>query len=302
MKAAICNIPRFLDSCWSSNLASMRRLSTHFVPDNPLELRLSIGPADFRTVTNHVFRSSYRIPGHWPSFANWGKPSPQALPYENLCGQHRGCKVSFLVLLDEVAKGQEGKWRDRQLERCRYIQVVEEGTLLIHDNQISEKRPLKVKNFGIWIRYDSRSGTHNMYKEYREMSRTDAVEAMYQDMAARHRSRFRSIHVRSSTFADQKNMLTITSDPQGCWAREDRRREAPLHQATPHQGPQIPSSSPRIQGRRHQVVRRKATINLLLNGRIGILGSGWNSLVLRCILGCFLAFARCEPDNEMANA
>jgi large subunit ribosomal protein L18Ae len=66
---------------------------------------------------------------------------------------------------------------------------------LITIHQIHEKRPLKVKNFGIWIRYDSRSGTHNMYKEYREMSRTDAVEAMYQDMAARHRSRFRSIHV-----------------------------------------------------------------------------------------------------------
>ncbi|EKD12094.1 60S ribosomal protein L20 [Drepanopeziza brunnea f. sp. 'multigermtubi' MB_m1] len=62
-------------------------------------------------------------------------------------------------------------------------------------NVIHEKRPQKVKNFGIWIRYDSRSGTHNMYKEYREMSRTDAVEALYQDMAARHRSRFRSIHI-----------------------------------------------------------------------------------------------------------
>jgi large subunit ribosomal protein L18Ae len=53
-----------------------------------------------------------------------------------------------------------------------------------------------VKNFGIWIRYDSRSGTHNMYKEYRETSRTAAVEALYADMAARHRARFRSIHVR----------------------------------------------------------------------------------------------------------
>jgi large subunit ribosomal protein L18Ae len=61
--------------------------------------------------------------------------------------------------------------------------------------QISEKHPLKVKNFGLWIRYDSRSGTHNMYKEYRELSRTDAVEALYADMAARHRARFRSIHV-----------------------------------------------------------------------------------------------------------
>lgn len=63
------------------------------------------------------------------------------------------------------------------------------------NSKIHEKHPLKVKNFGIWLRYDSRSGTHNMYKEYREMSRTDAVEALYQDMAARHRSRFRSIHV-----------------------------------------------------------------------------------------------------------
>merc|ERR1712225_192542 len=62
-------------------------------------------------------------------------------------------------------------------------------------NKIHEKRPLKVKNFGIWIRYDSRSGTHNMYKEYREMTRADAVEALYKDMAARHRARFRSVHI-----------------------------------------------------------------------------------------------------------
>jgi len=60
---------------------------------------------------------------------------------------------------------------------------------------IHEKHPLKVKNFGIWIRYDSRSGTHNMYKEYRDMSRTAAVESLYQDLAARHRARFRSIHI-----------------------------------------------------------------------------------------------------------
>ncbi len=34
-----------------------------------------------------------------------------------------------------------------------------------------------------------------MYKEYRELSRTDAVEACYQDMAARHRARFTSIQI-----------------------------------------------------------------------------------------------------------
>ena len=53
-----------------------------------------------------------------------------------------------------------------------------------------------MKNFGIWLRYDSRSGTHNMYKEFRELTRADAVKSLYQDMAARHRARFRSIHVR----------------------------------------------------------------------------------------------------------
>jgi len=66
---------------------------------------------------------------------------------------------------------------------------------IVSINEIFEKHPTKVKNFGIWIRYDSRSGTHNMYKEYRELTRADAVESLYNDMAARHRSRFRSIHI-----------------------------------------------------------------------------------------------------------
>jgi large subunit ribosomal protein L18Ae len=34
-----------------------------------------------------------------------------------------------------------------------------------------------------------------MYKEYRALGRAEAVENLYQDMAARHRSRFRSIHI-----------------------------------------------------------------------------------------------------------
>jgi hypothetical protein len=36
-----------------------------------------------------------------------------------------------------------------------------------------------------------------MYKEFRDLSRADAVKSLYQDMAARHRARFRSIHVRA---------------------------------------------------------------------------------------------------------
>jgi len=55
-----------------------------------------------------------------------------------------------------------------------------------------------------------------MYKEYRDMSRTDAVESMYQDMAARHRSRFRSIHVRFSKHLLIWDKLTSwLLDPKG---------------------------------------------------------------------------------------
>src|SRR5271170_3388533 len=62
-------------------------------------------------------------------------------------------------------------------------------------NVIHEKRPMKVKNFGIWLRYNSRSGTHNMYKEYRATSRADAISSCYNEMAARHRARYGSIHI-----------------------------------------------------------------------------------------------------------
>ncbi|KAF8327258.1 putative 60S large subunit ribosomal protein [Cantharellus anzutake] len=60
---------------------------------------------------------------------------------------------------------------------------------------IPEKEPGRVKNFGIWIRYDSRSGTHNMYREFRDLTRAAAVHTLYQDMASKHRARFSSIHI-----------------------------------------------------------------------------------------------------------
>ncbi|KAB5588473.1 hypothetical protein CTheo_8087 [Ceratobasidium theobromae] len=78
----------------------------------------------------------------------------------------------------------------------RQLKKVKKATgEIVSVNQISEKAPLRIKNFGIWLRYDSRSGTHNMYKEVRELTRADAVHSLYQDMAARHRARFRSIQI-----------------------------------------------------------------------------------------------------------
>lgn len=61
--------------------------------------------------------------------------------------------------------------------------------------QVYERTPVKIKNFGIWLRYDSRSGTHNMYREYRDLTVGDAVTSCYRDMGARHRARAHSIQV-----------------------------------------------------------------------------------------------------------
>merc|ERR1711887_362952 len=66
---------------------------------------------------------------------------------------------------------------------------------IVSCRKIYETKPTKIKNFGIWLRYDSRSGTHNMYREYRDLSVSAAVTACYRDMGARHRARAHAIHI-----------------------------------------------------------------------------------------------------------
>lgn len=58
-----------------------------------------------------------------------------------------------------------------------------------------ETSPQVVKNFGIFLRYNSRSGTHNMYKEYRDVTRVGAVTKMLAEMAGTHRARRKAIQV-----------------------------------------------------------------------------------------------------------
>jgi len=61
--------------------------------------------------------------------------------------------------------------------------------------ELTEKNNRIVKNYGIWLRYSSRSGTHNMYREYRDLTLTGAVSQLYDEMAGRHRTRPRSIQI-----------------------------------------------------------------------------------------------------------
>ncbi|KAJ8557851.1 hypothetical protein K7X08_004617 [Anisodus acutangulus] len=62
-------------------------------------------------------------------------------------------------------------------------------------NEIFEKNPTKIKNYGIWLRYQSRTGYHNMYKEYRDTTLNGGVEQMYTEMASRHRVRHHCIQI-----------------------------------------------------------------------------------------------------------
>ena len=61
--------------------------------------------------------------------------------------------------------------------------------------EIVEKNSRIVKNYGIWLRYSSRSGTHNMYREFRDTTLTGAVSQLYDEMAGRHRTRPRSVQI-----------------------------------------------------------------------------------------------------------
>lgn len=67
---------------------------------------------------------------------------------------------------------------------------------ILEITEVKEKRPTYVKNFGIWLRYDSRTGTHNMYKEVRDLTQNGAISQIYAEMAGRHRALASSIQVR----------------------------------------------------------------------------------------------------------
>merc|ERR1711972_308841 len=83
---------------------------------------------------------------------------------------------------------------------------------ILQCRRIREPKFHTVKNIGIWLRYDSRSGTHNMYREYRDQTPAGAVTKCYRDMGSRHRARAHSIQVmRVETIAKSKCRRPITT-------------------------------------------------------------------------------------------
>ena len=52
-----------------------------------------------------------------------------------------------------------------------------------------------MKNFGIFLRYDTRTCTVNMYKEYRDLTLCGAVSQLYLEMSGRHSARSETIQI-----------------------------------------------------------------------------------------------------------
>ena len=49
---------------------------------------------------------------------------------------------------------------------------------IVEIKEIQESNAAKrVKNYGVWLRYNSRTGSHNMYREYRDISTNNAITA-----------------------------------------------------------------------------------------------------------------------------
>ena len=79
------------------------------------------------------------------------------------------------------------------LRTTKKVKAAHGEVLAVH--KISERNPRHVKNYGIWLRYRSASNQHNLYKEYRDVSRAGAVTQLYNDMAGRHRASYSAIQI-----------------------------------------------------------------------------------------------------------
>lgn len=91
------------------------------------------------------------------------------------------------------------------------------GGQILHFGVITPTSTTCVKNYGIHLRYDSRTDTINMYKEYRAISANHAVSQMYSEMAGRHRARSADLQIISveqvANYKDGGDPKTMATRP-----------------------------------------------------------------------------------------
>jgi len=72
------------------------------------------------------------------------------------------------------------------------------GGQLLRQTELFDKSPTRISNYGIWLRYESRTDTHNMYKEYRDTTINGAISQMTCEMAGRHRAQAGALQILKS--------------------------------------------------------------------------------------------------------
>lgn len=64
-----------------------------------------------------------------------------------------------------------------------------------------------MKTYGIVLKYQSRTGQHNMYKEFRDTSLNGAVGQLYMEMSGNHRANHDTVHVVRTTVLNKKSQV-----------------------------------------------------------------------------------------------
>merc|ERR1719506_975384 len=78
---------------------------------------------------------------------------------------------------------------------------------IVSVSEIFERKSSAIKNYGIVLKYLTRTGVVNMYKEYRGNTLCGAVAQMYSEMAGRHSARADSIHIIKTTVREDHQVL-----------------------------------------------------------------------------------------------
>ncbi|KAF6161058.1 hypothetical protein GIB67_007699, partial [Kingdonia uniflora] len=103
-----------------------------------------------------------------------------------------------IIEFAEKPKGEQLKAMKFRVESYAYLLLCVSNEAYIVCT-VFEKNPTKIKNYGIWLHYQSRTGYHNMYKEYRDTTLNGSVEQIYTELASRHRVRFPCIQIIKTT-------------------------------------------------------------------------------------------------------
>ena len=65
--------------------------------------------------------------------------------------------------------------------------------------EVHDKSKTITKNFGIFLKYRSHTGVHNMFKEYRDVSMKGAIDQMYNEIAGNYKASAERVEIIKTT-------------------------------------------------------------------------------------------------------